>query len=245
MTAREDYDFSRENYQYRLGQVLSDKQWQKVWASLDAVGVDADAIMFPEADPDAPSAKLKEISLREILPGFAYRSCARADFPKGTPKQMAAKLTRIIKSCNHLVTQCEAVLTRLEPYDPPNYRASKKIETTRGALSLRRDPLRDLVLSMTDNLETYAAKLKRWRDELPAKDTNRGNQVSTAHNLFWQELERIFDAHVGNDVNSRNQHEIRFLRACSEPFFPEVITDDDGKISAFVERRSTRFTSST
>jgi hypothetical protein len=138
MTAREDYDFSRDDYQYRLGQVLSDKQWQKVRASLNAVGVNADAIMFPEADPDAPSAKLKEISLREILPGFAYRSCARADFPKGTPKQMAAKLTRIIKSCNHLVTQCEAVLTRLDPYDPPNYRASaKKIETTSGGFGSR------------------------------------------------------------------------------------------------------------
>jgi hypothetical protein len=74
---------------------------------------------------------------------------------------------------------------------------------------------------MTDNLERYTAELERWRDELPAKDTNRGNHGSTAHNLFWQEVERIFDTRVGNDVKSRNQHKIRFLRACTDHFFPK------------------------
>jgi hypothetical protein len=97
---------------------------------------------------------------------------------------------------------------------------------------------------MADNLETCAAKLKRWRDELPAKDTNRGNHVRTAHNLFWEELANIFDAHVNDDVKFRNRRKTTFLRACTEPFFPEVITEDDGRISAFVERQSARSASS-
>jgi hypothetical protein len=96
---------------------------------------------------------------------------------------------------------------------------------------------------MIDRLETFVAELARGRDELPAMST-KGNHVSTAHNLFWEELAHIFDAHVNNDVKFRNRHKIRFLRACTEPFFPEVITDDDGTIRAFVERQSARSASS-
>ena len=104
--------------------------------------------------------------------------------------------------------------------------------------------LSDFTSPIRDELGIYVAALERWRDELSAVST-KGNHGSNAHNLFWEELERIFDAHVGNDVKFRNRHKIRFLRACTEPFFHEVITGDDRTISAFVERKSTRSASST
>lgn len=192
---------------------LSNKQWENVQDSLK-FGVNADA-KLP-----------KKYSLREALPNIAFCCWLAGRRPKTTSKRMAAELTRIIGSCN-------ALLTCLDPKNFPNY----------PTIDNDSKRLWDLTSPIKDGLEAYIAELERWRNELPK--TNTRDYVSTAHNLFWQELVRIFDAHVHNDVKFRNRHKKRFLRACTEPFFPEVITDDDGAISAFVERRSTRSTSST
>jgi hypothetical protein len=199
---------------------LSDKQWRTIQDSLRfAVAVDAN-LPIKHTLREVPGYRLgkqfgKECSLREALPVIAIRCCMLAGLPQTTPKQVAAELTRIIKSCNALLTCLDSI----------NFPDCPVLDNH----SRRR--LRELTSPIEGELETYVAALRGWRDELSAVST-KGNHASSAHNLFWQELACIFDAHVGNDVKFRNRRKIRFLRACTEPFFPEAITSDDGAISA-------------
>jgi hypothetical protein len=202
---------------------LTDDEWKEIKKCLARreININADTVkvqLFGHLWP-----------LREAVPClFRYSDVSEPRHRGATPRDLAKKQTTTIKHCNDLGVELVDLVNSLTAAD----------------ILSKCDPMRELfpfseltnrALTAQQHLNALVAELERCRDELMAMGANRGEHRRKTHREFWKKLARIFDAHVDNDVKFRNEHKISFLRACSVPFCPEVITDDSRTIRAFVE----------
>jgi hypothetical protein len=196
--------------------LLADKEWQKITASLNAVGVDADKVLVEWLGKEP-------LPLRDVLPVIAFNCDLTSHLLEAlepTPKRLIAKQGHTIEICNDLIAWLG---------DPSNY--SRIDPDTHWPLQFPH--LAALTAQALQDLEALVAELKRCRNELTAMGVSLGKPISTAHKQFWKELMRVWDGSVSKDVIWSNEHLTDFLIACSEPLFPEETTF--GTISAFFE----------
>jgi hypothetical protein len=204
---------TKESGETRLSDVLlTDPQEQKIRESLEAVGVDADAVMVDTG--------LGEWPLLEGLPLLAARCelTARMRRVSGPPSKAAQTFDHTIELCNRL-------LHRLD--DPWSYhRIDPDIH------DLQFPHLSSIVVPTRDNLKALAAELERCRETLVAMDGRRDPRE--LHIRFWKALRQVWEANIREDTRWTNDQLASFVIACSEPFFAEATTD--GAITAFIER---------
>jgi hypothetical protein len=89
-----------------------------------------------------------------------------------------------------------------------------------------------------EDLEMFIKELERCRDKLVAMGGRQGKNNSTAHNMFWEKLMRVWYAEVGKGIVRPQKQPANFLLACSEPYFPEETTPK--AVDTFVQRHISR-----
>lgn len=200
------------------GLLLTDKEWQKITASFNAVGVDADTVLVEFWSGKEP------LPLRDVLPMIAFNCDLTSHLLEAlepTPKQLIAKQGRTVEICNDLIAWLD---------NPSNY--SRVDPDTHWPLQFPH--LATLTTRTLRDLEALVAELERCRNELTAMGICQGKPINTAHKQFWKELLRVWDGSISKDVIWSNKHLTNFLIACSEPLFPEETTFDE--INAFFGR---------
>jgi len=191
---------------------LTDEQSRKIRKSLEAVGIDPDAVIVDTG--------LGEWPLLEGLPLIATDCDIAARLLKESrPPKWVAK-----NKFSDTIELCKDLLARLD--DPGNY---NRVDPYTHDLQFPN--LSSQAHRCRAELVAFVAELERCRETLAGMGGRHGPRE--LHIRFWKALRQVWEANVRDGTDKRL---LSFLIACTEPFFPEAATDS--VIIAFIERPS-------
>jgi hypothetical protein len=80
-----------------------------------------------------------------------------------------------------------------------------------------------------EDLEMFIKELERCRDKLVAMGGRQGKNNSTAHNMFWEKLMRVWYAEVGKGIVRPQKQPANFLLACFGAVFSRRDNAESGR----------------
>ena len=198
--------YASENYGYSDAEWIAVKRDLKTKLKIDI----ATTVQFAEPWSDRkPTTRGLGDALQKLA--SYYGALARLEDHRLTPRQQAAKATRML-------TKLKAAVAAINDY----YDAGDTVKLRIDSVNV----LRDLILQIE--------RLKqRYENEAAKHDGHRANPVAT-HTRFWLALMKL--ARDLGETGKQHKLLCELLFICSKPLFPKATTQT--ALTAFIERRS-------